>query len=565
MPVPTVPPLTSHSIAHQGPVDVAVLGTGAAGLVAALAAADAGASVAVVEKAEQVGGTTALSSGVAWIPATSVAAAQGVSDSRKEALAYLESLSHGLIRPEMARTFVDSGDDVVEWLRTRTPLTLRLVPGFPDYHPEHPGGKPYGGRSLEPELFSFDRLPGWQTRMVGTPRPMRVSETPVGGGTGVLSPELEAERRASHVEGLGRALVAGLLRGCLDHGVVPTTGTRAVRLVPDDGQVTGVELETATGRSVLKASAVVIATGGFDYDRELVAAFLRGPMHEPAGVPTNTGDGLRMAMRVGAALGMMREAWWVPVVRMPGQRGDGGSNVQLVLRERTLPRSIVVNRAGRRFTNEAANYNALGGAFHTFDPGSFDYLNQPCWLIFDQGFVEAYGGFGTGPGGPAPDWLTRADTLEGLADQLGISAGSLTETVTRWNGLVAAGHDDDFGRGDSAYDGWCGDRSRYPGVAATLGPVDLSPFYAVELVGSALGTKGGPLTTVDGEVLDVDGHVIPGLYAAGNAMAAPTGMVYGGAGGTLGPALVFGYRAGRAAASTRVRAGAAREREGVSS
>jgi 3-oxosteroid 1-dehydrogenase len=539
-------PVASPPSAH---VDVLVLGTGAAGLVAALAAADAGASVALVEKAEQVGGTTALSSGVAWIPATSVAAAHGVVDSREAALAYLESLSHGLIRPEMARAFVDTGDEVVEWLRTKTPLSLRPVPGFPDYHPEHPGGMPGGGRSLEPELLSFDLLDGWGERMVGTPRPMRVTETPVGGGTGVLPPEVDAERRASHVEGLGRALVGALLLGCLDRGVVPRTGTRAVRLLTDAGRVTGVEVETPDGREDLHAGAVVLATGGFEYDADLVRAFLRGPMREPAGVPTNTGDGLRMAMRVGAALGAMREAWWVPVVRLPGARADGGSNVQLVLRERTLPRSIVVNRSGRRFTNEAANYNALGGAFHTFDPGSFDYVNQPCWLVFDQGFVDAYGGFGTGPGGPAPSWLNRADTLGQLADSLGIPADALAATVERWNGFVAQGHDDDFGRGDSAYDGWCGDRMQYPGVFATLGPVDQGPFYAVELLGSALGTKGGPLTTTDGEVLDVDGDIIHGLYAAGNAMAAPTGMVYGGAGGTLGPAIVFGYRAGRAAAA----------------
>jgi len=544
-------------------VDVVVLGTGAAGLVAALTAADSGASVALVEKADRVGGTTALSSGVVWIPATSVAAAQGVEDSREAGLAYLESLSHGMIRPEMAQAFVDSGDEVVEWLRTHTPLTLRLVPGFPDYHPEHPGGMPRGGRSLEPELISMDRLDGWGERMVGTPRPMRVTETPVGGGTGVLPAEVETERRAAHVEGLGRALVAALLRGCLDHDVVPVTGTRAVRLVVEDGAVTGVEVSGPEGDRVVRAGAVVLATGGFEYDDDLVRAFLRGPMREPAGVPSNTGDGLRMAMRVGAALGAMREAWWVPVVRLPGERADGGSNVQLVLRERTLPRSIVVNRSGHRFTNEAANYNALGGAFHTFDPGSFDYVNQPCWLVFDQGFVDAYGGFGTGPGGPAPSWLMRADSIAELAEHLGVPADALTQTVDRWNRFVAQGHDDDFGRGDSAYDGWCGDRTKYPGVFATLGPVDQGPFYAVELIGSALGTKGGPLTTVDGEVLDVDGDVIPGLYAAGNAMAAPTGMVYGGAGGTLGPALVFGYRAGRAAAAATSSASVHRELQGV--
>lgn len=530
--------------------DVVVLGTGAAGLMAALTAAEAGASVGLFEKGRLVGGTTALSSGVAWIPATGLAASAGVDDSRQEALAYLSSLSHGMIRPEMAQAFVETGDELVTWLGAATPLQLRLVPGFPDYHPEHPGGMPGGGRSLEPELFSFDRLGDWAPRVAGATRPLLVTETPTGGGTGVLSPDVAQERAAAKVEGLGRALVGALLRGCLDRGVQPETAVRAKRLTTDNGRVTGVEVEVEIVDEVatVGASAVVLATGGFEYDADLVTAFLRGPMRLPAGVPTNTGDGLRMAMRVGAALGAMREAWWVPVVELPGRRPDGGSNVLLVLRERTLPRSIVVNRTGRRFTNEAANYNALGGAFHTFDPGAFDYVNQPCWLVYDQGFVDAYGGFGEGPGGPAPEWVKRRDTLDQLADAIGVPPTALGRTIERWNQLVAQGHDDDFGRGDSAYDGWCGDHAHYPGVAATLGPVDHGPYYAVELVGSTLGTKGGPLTTVDGEVLDVDGAVIPGLYAAGNAMAAPTGMVYGGAGGTLGPALVFGYRAGRAAA-----------------
>jgi predicted oxidoreductase len=147
-----------------------------------------------------------------------------------------------------------------------------------------------------------------------------------------------------------------------------------------------------------------------------------------------------------------------------------------------------------------------------------------------------------------PDWVTRADDLPALADRIGVPGDALAATVARFDELVATGHDDDFLRGDSAYDGWCGDQSRYPDREATLGPLDTAPYYAVELHSSTLGTKGGPRTDVDGAVLDVDGAVIPGLFAAGNVMAAPTGMVYGGAGGTLGPALVFGYRAGRAAA-----------------
>jgi succinate dehydrogenase/fumarate reductase flavoprotein subunit len=531
--------------------DVVVLGTGAAGLCAALAAADAGARVGLFEKADLVGGTTALSSAVAWLPANKRAAEAGVTDSREEGLAYLDSLSHGMILPELAEAFVDTVPELLDWLDSATPLHLRLVPGFPDYHPEAPGGKPKGGRSLEPELFSFRQIPGWGERMVGVTRPMRVSETPTGGGTGILSPELAEERAAEQIEGVGRAMVGALLKGCLDHGVEPRTGHRAVELLTEDGRVTGVRFEAAEGRVEVAAGSVVLATGGFEFDETLVRDFLRGPMEFPAGVPTNTGDGLTMAMRLGARLGNMREAWWVPVVTLPKPEGSTHQPVLLILRERTLPRTLIVNRTGRRFTNEAANYNALGGAFHEFDPTSFSYRNLPFWLVFDQGYVDRYGGFGTAAGGPVPDYVTRADDVASLAERIGVPGDALTATVARFNELVASGHDDDFLRGDSAYDGWCGDQSLYPGREATLGPLDTAPYYAVELHPSTLGTKGGPRTDVDGAVLDVDGDVIPGLFAAGNVMAGPTGMVYGGAGGTLGPALVFGYRAGRAAAASR--------------
>jgi succinate dehydrogenase/fumarate reductase flavoprotein subunit len=528
--------------------DVVVLGTGAAGLTAALAAAHDGARVGLFEKAELVGGTTALSSAVVWLPANRYARDAGVADSREDGLAYLESLSHGMILTELAEAFVDTTAELLDWLETATPVHFQLVPGFPDYHPEHPGGKPGGGRSVEPVLFSYDDVPGWSERVAGTPRRMNVSDTPTGGGTGVIDPGELARREADSLEGLGRALVGSLLAGCLERGVEPVTSTRATRLVTTDGRVTGVELEGPDGSRTVTAGSVVIATGGFEYDEELVRDFLRGPMRLPAGVPTNTGDGLRMAMRVGARLGNMREAWWVPVVELPGDRADGGNNVFLILRERTLPGSIIVNDQGRRFTNEAANYNALGGAFHTFDPTRFRYVNQPCWLVFDEGFVQRYGCFGNAAGTPVPDFISRAESLAELASMIDVPAHELDETVQRWNKLADSGHDDDFHRGDSAYDGWCGDRTAYPGPMATLGPLDTAPYYAVELVGSTLGTKGGPRTDVDGNVLDVDGDPIPGLYAAGNAMAGPTGMVYGGAGGTLGPAMVFGYRAGRAAA-----------------
>ncbi|MFW0783486.1 FAD-dependent oxidoreductase [Gordonia sp. CPCC 206044] len=532
-------------------VDVLVLGTGASGLTAALAAADSGASVAVHDKASLLGGTTALSSGVSWLPANRYAAAAGVADTVEDGLAYLESLSNGMIRPEMAEAFVRTVEPMLDWLETSTPLRMRLVPGYPDYHPEFPGGRPHGGRSVEPELFSFDSLGDWADRVFGAPRRMYVSESPIGGGTGFLTPDMEQARAQENLEGLGRALLGGLLKGLLDRGVEPVLDSAATSLVVEDGVVCGATF--ATGEVVRATRGVVIATGGFERDPALVTAFLRGPMSHPAGAPSNTGDGLRMAMRVGAQLGVMREAWWVPVIAEPGDDTEqyALNGVQLVQRERSLPRTIMVNIRGQRFTNEAANYNALGGAFHAFDPTQFRHVNQPCWILFDQEFVDRYGGYGVPAGGEMPDWIVRADSVAELAAALVLPRDALVETVARWNQQVDRGHDDDFLRGDSAFDGWCGDRDHYPGPMATLGRVDSGPYYAAPLHSSTLGTKGGPMTTADCEVLDVDGAVIPGLWAVGNAMAAPTGMVYGGAGGTLGPALVFGYRGGRSAATSR--------------
>lgn len=541
-------------------VDVVVLGSGGAGLVAAAAAADAGASVAVVEKGERVGGTTALSGGTTWIPVNPHQPAAGAADDRASALAYLDSLSHDMIDPELAAAFVDTGGEFVRWVETATPVRYHVVPGLPDYHPEHPGGLPAGGRSLDPELFSFRRLGAWADRVVPperTPR-LTLAETPLGGGSGVVDPAERARRREEDLRGCGHALVGGLLAALLERGVEPMTGTAAVALRRGPEGVDGVTVRDAAGERTLAARAgVVLATGGFEWDTALVRAFLRGPMTSPASVPTNTGDGLRMAMALGADLAAMREAWWVPTIEVPGDEAFGRQRARLVLPERTLPRSIMVNARGRRFTNEAANYNALGGAFHQFDPTTFAYANLPCWLVFDAGYLRRYGFLGRHD---PPGWLTRADTIADLARALGLSAGELECTVARWNAAVGDGDgaDPEFGRGVSAYDGWNGDRARYPGPGATLGPLDEGPYYAVPVHSGALGTKGGPRTDVDGRVLDLAGAPIPGLYAAGNAMAGATGMVYGGAGGTLGPGMVFGYRAGRHAAERRPVAAAGR-------
>ncbi|MFG1921975.1 FAD-dependent oxidoreductase [Cryptosporangium sp. NPDC048952] len=537
--------------------DVVVLGSGAAGLTAALAAAVEGARVVVLEKAPLLGGTTALSGAGIWIPGNQLAARAGIDDSRERGLEYLLSLSRGMILPELAEALVDGGPQFVDFLERHTEIRLQLVPGYPDYHPEQPGGMPGGGRTLEPALVSFAGLEEWIGRIAGDVQRTMLVEAPLGGGTGVVAPETLASRAAANVEGLGRALVGGLLKACLARGVEVRTSARGLRLTTADGAVTGVEVENGT----VDADSVVLATGGFEYDADLVRDFLRGPLTRAIGAPTNTGDGLRMAMRVGAQLGNMREAWWSPVLTTPGTRSDGGRRGLLVARERALPGSILVNRYGRRFANEAANYNAFGGAFHQLDESRLDYPNIPACLIFDQACVDRFGVLGGPPGGAVPDWMIRAETLAELAAELGLPPDAVRASVDRFNTNARAGVDPDFGRGASAYDRFPGGRSGDPdSPLSTLGPLEKAPFYGAVVESSALGTKGGPRTDRHGRVLDVDGDVIRGLYAAGNVMASPTGMVYGGAGGTLVVAGVWGMYAGRAAANDPGRSARSRPR-----
>jgi succinate dehydrogenase/fumarate reductase flavoprotein subunit len=539
--------------------DVVVLGTGAAGLTAAISAYEGGARVGLFEKAETVGGTSAWSGGQLWIPNNPHQLALGKPDSREDALTYLMALSHGMIDPVLAATYVDTGPEMIDFLAKRTPVHFYSVPDFPDYHPEFPGGKPQGGRTLECPPFPYGELGVWRDKVGVSPYypdfTMTIAETTLGRPVPQpASPEVKAKRKANDERGMGLALVGRLLKSCLDRGIEPRTECRASELIMNNGAVAGVRFVGSDGPFEVRAASVILATGGFEWNEALVRAFTRGPLTHPVSIKTNTGDGLKMAMRVGAMLGNMREAWWMPVIEVPSNVISMGR--QLLTYERTMPGGLMVNRRGRRFTNEAANYNAFGAAFHEQDVSRFEYANLPCWLIFNQAFYTKYpfvggltDGFSTAV--KPPDWIPRASSLSELASCVGIDAVGLEATVKRFNTHAAEGHDPDFRRGESANDLWWGDPAWRGDRRATLAPLGEGPYYAIEVKSGALGTKGGPQTDSDARVLDVDGAVIPGLYAAGNVMASPMGMTYGGAGGTLGPAMVFGFRAGRHAASAR--------------
>lgn len=527
--------------------DVVVLGTGAGGLSAAVTAAALGASVGLFDKTPTVGGTTAVSGGVVWVPAHERPDAPAPLPA-EDALAYLGALSNGTIDEQLAEVFVRSAPAAVGFLERHTPLRLSVTAGFPDYKPELPGGKPGGGRSLSPAPFDATGLGEWADRLTAFPDDYSnvgfdaETRARIWGDPATTSDGVAAG--GSDMRVAGAALVAALLRGLLDLGVEPQTSTRAADLVVRDNTVTGVVVEGPHGRRVVHARrGVVIATGGFEWDRTLVKAFLRGPMNGPTSPPNNTGDGLRMAMKAGAALGTMAEAWWVPIVRIPGDTFGGQQRHRSVRLERTRPRTIMVNRHGHRFANEASDYHSLGGAFHQFDPARFEYPNLPAWIVFDHTHLARYGFLGVTTEDPVPDWFHRSATLRELAGAVGIDGPALDATVASWNRDVEHLRDPRFGRGQSAYDGHWGDTSAPSVAARTLGPIDTAPYYAVRVDIGCMGTKGGPRTDDNGQVVNLDGQPIGGLYAAGNAMAGTTGMAYGGAGGTIGPALTWGHRA----------------------
>jgi len=526
--------------------EVVIVGSGGAALVAAIRAHDGGARVRVLERSGFVGGTTAVSGGGIWIPSNDHMPEVGASDTREDALTYCLRLADGRARPGLVETFVDRGAGVMRWLEANTPLRLQAMT-WPDYHPEFAGARS-SGRMLEPRLHDRTRCGEWAGRIRPAPVlsvPITLQESTVDWKPAYFPERLDmamiAERMQQGLVACGQALIAALLEGCLERGVEIVMGSRARRLVRSGDRVTGVLAEEGGDTTTYEADAVILATGGFEWNEDLKRQFLVGPLTHPNSPPVNEGDGLLMAMDAGAALGNMIEAWWYPAAAIPGEVYDGRQLARFVGTERTAPHSIMVNRRGERFVDEAANYNDMQKAFYFFDANDFDYRNIPCWVVFDGQYRRRYGVLSSRPTDPDPEWLHVGATLAELATASGIDPDGLARTVERFNGFVAAERDADFGRGDSAYDRFHGDPSApHP----NLGTIAEPPYYAFEVHTGAVGTKGGPIVDEHARVIDVRGDPIPGLYAAGNVMANPAGPAYFGGGCSIGTGMVWGFLAG---------------------
>ncbi|AEM84187.1 FAD-dependent oxidoreductase [Streptomyces violaceusniger] len=527
--------------------DVVVVGSGGAGVAAALSARHHGVTAVVLERSDKLGGTTAVSAGVPWIPNNHHMDEIGSSDSREQALTYLRALSLGGMDLELAEVYVDEAPELLQFLETETPLSFSAI-SLPDYHPEKPGGT--AGRSVEPALFPVGELGDLRPHLRSTPCiPIPLCWQDLQDGFDSLDLQAVGDRIAKGLVGTGEALMAGLIKGAVDKGVEFRRNARARRLVIEDGTVVGLEYEAGgKTRTIAARRAVILASGGFEWNEELVKDHVAGPVEASLSPPFNEGDGLIMAMEARAAIANTKEAYWMPALGIPGEEYDGRQLYRLTAGERADPRSIMVNRAGKRFVNEAHNYSDVGRAMHNFDEMAFDYPNLPAWIVVDDDFMKRYPFGPRLPGEPVPDWLETGATLRELAGRIGVDPDGLEATVERFNDHVARGWDPDFGRGTSRYDLAFADRSRR-GALQTLGPIENAPFYACRVYSGVLGTKGGAKINARSEVLDTRGEPIDGLYAAGNVSAGFTGMAYPGGGGTVGPALVFGHIAGRNAAA----------------
>jgi 3-oxosteroid 1-dehydrogenase len=535
-------------------VDVVVVGSGGAALTAATLAHDGGAEVLVLEQGDQIGGTTAVSGGVVWLPGNHHMETAGIPDSRDEAIAYASRLAMGHEHdPSLIEVFVDTAPEVLRYLEDRTPVRMQTVPNFPDYYFAFDiPGKKWGGRSVEPLPYAVGtNLPDWKDRLATRGTLMSLGAvTTLGEDFSLHDEAMQAElarREAEDVRTKGAALIGMLFRGLLDRGVETLVETRGRELVVADGEVVGLRAETADGDLLIGArKGVILACGGFEWNREMVRAFI-GYDVSPLTPPNNVGDGLVMAMEAGAQLANMNSYWGQGAMFDPEISRDGELVPQFEW-ARGEPGSIVVNRHGARFVNEALPYNDFTKPFGAYDPTRQEFPNEaPCWMIFDQGVREGARVLSMVPDGPTPDWVPVADTIAGLAERIGIDPDALEATVSRFDEHAAAGEDPDFGR----------DRV---GLMAPgrVRPLDRPPYYAVVIHPGTLGTNGGPRLDADGRVRGhrrgSDGDAIPGLYAAGNTAANAFGWAYPSGGGTLGNGIVFGYRAGRHAAARPARA-----------
>ncbi len=557
--------MTEPGVQFDHEVDVLVVGSGAGGMVGALTARAEGLQPLIIEKSQYWGGSSARSGGGAWVPNAPALLREGQRDDPQQIIDYVVAIAGDRVSRARIERYVEQAPKMMEFLESQSSYMADgffWIRGYSDYHPEK-GGNPLGrglwARPIDRRLLGEEM----KTLHPG----VRRMQLPLGAWItsidlhdllairwgGVRHKKvllklawrvLRARTTGERIGASGQALTTRLRLTLRDRGIEIWREAPMKSLITDaEGRVIGVEAER-NGRpfKIAARHGVLLASGGFEHNLEMRERYQPGITQDwSLGAATNTGDGIIAGEALGAATDLMEDAWWQPV--MPA--AADGSLVGLVA-ERQYPGQFIVNGAGKRFVNEATPYIIF---IQTLLAGHATGVSHvPCWQIIDSTAWKRNIIAGHVPGMPMPKaWRDtgaafEAPTLEELALRIGVPPAALRETAERYNALVDKGADDDFHRGESAYDQYYGD-PHYPNP--NLARVEKPPFYAFAIWPGDLGTKGGLLTDEDARVLRADGTSIPGLYAAGNVSASVMGTKYAGPGATLGPAMTFAYLAVR--------------------
>ncbi len=554
--------------------DVLVIGTGASGMSTAVTAAYEGLKVLVVDKASLYGGTTARSGGWLWIPNTKLAKEQGIHEPVGAARSYLQHEATTHFNPARVDAFLENGPKAIDFFTSKTCVQFDMPPVFPDYHAEAPGGQP-GGRSMVTRPFDAREL-GERIQLLAPPVPeLTVFGMMLGSGKELWHflrafKSLEsfwyvAKRFGGHLVDVlrhgrgmtltnGNALAGRLAKAGMDQNVSVWLDSPVKSLIVENDVVVGASVvHDGSPVDVRVRKGVVLACGGFPYDierrKQLFPHAPTGHEHFTPSPALNTGDGLRLGESVGGWVdpSIPNAAAWCPT--SVTKRKDGSQGVMPHFIDRAKPGVIAVTARGRRFTNEALSYHDF---IQDLVKACAGLGEVSCWLICDHKHLREYGLGAVAPF-PLPigkhirsGYLKRGNSLQELAQSIGVPDVALQEEVDAFNRDADSGRDTRFDKGSTAYNRFQGDSLVAPNPC--MAPIRQGPYYALKVVVGEIGTFAGLETNADCQVLTKDGKAVPGLYAVGNDAASIMGGNYPGAGITLGPALTFGYVAGKALA-----------------
>ncbi len=540
--------------------DLVIVGSGGGGMTASLVAKQAGLDVLLIEKTEYYGGSTALSGGGMWVPNNFLLEKAGVEDSYEKAKEYLSNTVGDRVPTENQEAFLKEAPEMIGWLRNNANMKFLYVHGYSDYHPDRPGGlaagrglesKPFNGRKLKND-FQYLRPPSIEA-------PFGIAFTiseyhDLGMITSTWRGKYVALKTGiktifNLIFGikyltLGRALIARLRYAMKKHNIPLWLEVPFKELIVENKKIVGVIAEKENKEIRIEAKkGVLLAAGGFPFNLEMRKEYQPQPtsIEWSSACPGNTGDAILAGIKIGADIDLMDDAWWGPSSLPPEEP------VFFHVGERGYPGGIMVNKDGKRFTNEAASYVVV--VHEIYEKHSEENPHIPCYFIFDQRFKNKYM-FGIAfPRMKFPQkyydtsYMNKAETIAQLAKKIGVNAKKLEETINQYNEFALNGKDLDFGKGDNAYDNFYGDPKVKPNP--NLAPLKKPPYYAVEFYPGDLGTKGGLVTNEYAQVLRKNGSIIDGLYATGNTMASVMGNTYPGPGSPVCSTMTFGYVAAK--------------------